>query len=665
MDNQPYKMTLSLNLLNHLGINLYSSVPAVLSEVVANSWDADAELVTITIDSDKIVITDDGNGMAKNDINNRYLSIGYQRRNVPDGSITPKYQRKVMGRKGIGKLSLFSIARNITIYSVKDGEKNGFQMLLADIEKKIQQEESTYYPAELNDFPPDLTRGTRIILRDLKKRQRQTPAALRKQLARRFSILGSKHHFALSINNDPVTIEDRDYFSKIQFLWMYDLDDDFKHYFKNSDHSEVRKSTICWENDDGSSGKGNVIGWIGTVKSAGSLKDDAGNINKIVILVRGKMAQEDILDIFNEGGMYSKYIIGELHADFLDLDDSDDITTSSRQQFIDGDPRLKSLQDFVQQELKHIQKKWTSLRNDEGTKVALEIDAIKQWFNSLGEDHKKRAKSLFGKINQLTIDEPEDRKNLLKYAVLAFEHLSYKNNLDALEKIEPDDILLVGSIFSRLDDIEASLYYQIVRGRIEVIETLEKNVKDNALEKVIQNHIAEHLWLLDPSWERATDSKFVESRIYKEFYEAFGEEIKSDLTAEEQQARYDIKYSTISGTHIIIELKRPNVKTKTGALIDQGKKYQRILRKIIQKHNNHDPIIEVVFLVGQLPVGWDDKKERDEDIQSLQIKGMRILLYSELLDNARRVYSEYLEQRQSTGRIQKLLDSIDTASLLS
>ncbi|MBK8910801.1 MAG: ATP-binding protein [Chlorobi bacterium] len=192
MDNQPYKMTLSLNLLNHLGINLYSSVPAVLSEVVANSWDADAELVTITIDSDKIVITDDGNGMAKNDINNRYLSIGYQRRNVPDGSITPKYQRKVMGRKGIGKLSLFSIARNITIYSVKDGEKNGFQMLLADIEKKIQQEESTYYPAELNDFPPDLTRGTRIILRDLKKRQRQTPAALRKQLARRFSILTAK-----------------------------------------------------------------------------------------------------------------------------------------------------------------------------------------------------------------------------------------------------------------------------------------------------------------------------------------------------------------------------------------------------------------------------------------------------------------------------------------
>jgi hypothetical protein len=38
-------MRLSLNVLNHLGINLYSNVPAVLAETVANAWDADAEHV--------------------------------------------------------------------------------------------------------------------------------------------------------------------------------------------------------------------------------------------------------------------------------------------------------------------------------------------------------------------------------------------------------------------------------------------------------------------------------------------------------------------------------------------------------------------------------------------------------------------------------------------
>jgi hypothetical protein len=34
---RPYSLTLSLNVLDHLGINLYSNVPAVLAEVMANS----------------------------------------------------------------------------------------------------------------------------------------------------------------------------------------------------------------------------------------------------------------------------------------------------------------------------------------------------------------------------------------------------------------------------------------------------------------------------------------------------------------------------------------------------------------------------------------------------------------------------------------------------
>lgn len=40
---RPYSLTISLNILNHLGINLYSNVPAVLAEVVANFLDLDDE----------------------------------------------------------------------------------------------------------------------------------------------------------------------------------------------------------------------------------------------------------------------------------------------------------------------------------------------------------------------------------------------------------------------------------------------------------------------------------------------------------------------------------------------------------------------------------------------------------------------------------------------
>ena len=40
-DKPQYEMTLSLNVLRHLGFGLYSNIAAVLSEVVANSWDAE------------------------------------------------------------------------------------------------------------------------------------------------------------------------------------------------------------------------------------------------------------------------------------------------------------------------------------------------------------------------------------------------------------------------------------------------------------------------------------------------------------------------------------------------------------------------------------------------------------------------------------------------
>src|SRR6185437_10281770 len=78
----PYKMTVDLNVLEHLGINLYSNIAAVLTEAVANAWDADASTVSIRVDpgADWIEITDDGVGMSIEDMNRKYLRVGYRRR---------------------------------------------------------------------------------------------------------------------------------------------------------------------------------------------------------------------------------------------------------------------------------------------------------------------------------------------------------------------------------------------------------------------------------------------------------------------------------------------------------------------------------------------------------------------------------------------------------
>lgn len=308
-DDPHYELTIDLNTLNHLGIGLYSNIPAVISEVVANSWDSDATRVEIDIDTTKKVITiaDDGWGMNETDINNKYLKVGYSKReNEP--AVTPK-GRRVMGRKGIGKLSLFSIAETIEVHSVKrkNGgrllEKNGFLMNTKKIEETIKVGNTTYIPDPIDKRNIEIQQGTRIFLRDLKKGVGTTEPFLRKRLARRFSVIGKDYEFSVFINGKEIDIKDRDYFTKIEYLWCIGAGSEkYRAYCSNNKKSEKVDGVL-------NTAKGyKISGWVGTFDEQKSIEE--GN-NTIVILARGKLIHEDILKDLKEGGIFTKYLIGE------------------------------------------------------------------------------------------------------------------------------------------------------------------------------------------------------------------------------------------------------------------------------------------------------------------------------------------------------------------
>ena len=169
-----------------------------------------------------------------------------------------------------------------------------------------------------------------------------------------------------------------DYFNKLEYMWWYGAESSkYRGMATNLRQDFERSAEVTADYS--------VRGWIATVERAGQLKDDNDNLNKIVVMVRGKVAQEDILEDFNEGGLYTSYIVGEIHADFLDRDDLEDIATSSRQKIIEDDERYQALRTFLHAELKHIEGQWTDLRNKRGKDKALEIPAIKTWYDSLEE----------------------------------------------------------------------------------------------------------------------------------------------------------------------------------------------------------------------------------------------------------------------------------------
>lgn len=572
-------MSISLNALEHLGINLYSNIPAVLSEIVANAWDADAKNVTVTVDksNETITIEDDGTGMNRDGVIDRFLTVGFKRREILGGS-TPS-GRKPMGRKGIGKLSIFSISQIAEVYTIQGKERTAFKMDREVIRKAITgNTQKPYKPDELNSSPSDFKKGTRIVLSGLSKSlSGMTVAGLKRRVARRFAVIGSKFNFTVTVNGAAIGSEDRAYHHAIQYLWTYSAQNEFVKSCKNL--GRVHEDRLQVIQDDLKKSNISLSGWIGTVFIPSQLKDEEGdNLNRLAVFMRGKMAQEDILDEFGRKEIYADYIIGELHCEELDLDDQGDTATSGRQSLKQDDPRFEALRKMVLSELRYIAGKWSDWRRSDGAKTAAAVPAVSAWLQNLQGDTKKKAERWIGRLNTIRSPDESDKKELLKASILAFESYRRKEELDRLENIKDENLGQILEIFQNIDDLELSYYGQIVKLRIEVIRTLKDKLKENDKELVLRDYIFDHLWLIDSGWERTKGSEHAET-LLKEFLKK-----NSDaLRGAEKKARIDIGYRTTGGKHVIVELKRASIAVPLDDLTKQIRKYRDGAKKILEK----------------------------------------------------------------------------------
>ena len=647
--SRPLEIKISLAALEHLGMNLYSTIPAVLSEIVANAWDADAGRVIVTLSASEIAIEDDGIGMTRDQVIDRFLDVGFQRRKAM-GALTPK-NRQPMGRKGIGKLSSFSIANVVTVYTTCNGERTAFRMDAQHIRDRMREDDDGACPVEeLDKWPEELGAGTRIVLTRLKhEATAQTTSGLRQRIARRFSVIGPQQDFAVVVNGECISPSDRGYDRHVEYCWTYGDDPGDLHRFRNLADNQPPAS----RNDALARAGIALTGWIGTVKKPNFLKaDDGENLNRLAVFMRGKVAQEDLLGDFGLKEIFADYLVGEIHCDALDADADEDIATSSRQALKHDDPRFAAVRSFVHGELRYIAGQWTDLRNQQGAKVfCRDVPAVAEWLEALQGDTKKRAARWIGRLNVLPAGD-DAKRELLKASILAFESYHWKEQLDFLGNISNENVETVLQVFRDIADLEHSYYGQIAKGRLQIIDTLEEKLDANQKEAVIRDHIYKHLWLLDPSWDIADGSGTSERRIT-----SYLESTTKELTDEERRARIDIGYRTSGGAHVIIELKRASVRTPILRLIEQIIKYRDGATKLLpQTSRGHWPL-EVICLMGKMPPEHDDNPGRVR--QMLAAVPARIVLYDDLLANARRAYDEYLKEHKKIDRLSGIFDAID------
>lgn len=652
------KFNIDLNVLNHLGLNLYTNTPAVLTEIVSNAWDADATEVYIDVDTENgtITIADNGHGMNADDVEHKFLNVGYARRD--DNRKESPSGRNVMGRKGIGKLAMFSLADEVSVFTkTENDEVVALKVNVQDLKQAIR--EKRQYETETITDTSFFTKshGTTIILAKLGREIKTTATYLKKHLARRFSILGASFDFRVFVNKEEITLEHRGYTTKIEFLWS--LGDTAEH-LKNNNTKQY-KEIANKVNYDGREFE--ISGFIASVNKPSELKDKENDVsnNAITILSNGRIFQENMLEELDNAKLFTSYLVGEINANFLDASEYQDMATSSRQGLRQNDERYLILKNFVANALKTIDTDWDNWRKEEGLKeIETKHPTLQAWLDGLNSERdRKAAEDLLSKVNTIRFngsneEQERSRKDVLKSAVLAFEKLKVRDNLKRLQELSSLNAEVFRPILQSIDDIEESYFYDVTKQRLEIIEKFEVLKDDNEKEKVIQKYLYEHLWLLDPAWERTTQT-YIEQQL--------SDELKQACSDNNTGARLDIAYKNIAGKHIIIEMKKedPSYKIDIYDLIKQGNKYIDATKQWYLNNQNYTDIfgIEVYFLVGTSVKNKIYQNTDKERVNGLLRESKAVLLtYDELITRSRNAYSEYLQKQNEIQKIKELIDSI-------
>jgi hypothetical protein len=258
-------------------------------------------------------------------------------------------------------------------------------------------------------------------------------------------------------------------------------------------------------------------------------------------------------------------------------------------------------------------------------------------------------------------EQTVQRMSLFRSGVLAFERVGLRQSVSDLESLANFNATDLLNVLAKADSYEAGLWVDILRSRVEAISGFRSLTSVNDKEVVLQKHLFNHLWILDPAWERATSTPRIEQDL-RTFYPG---EFAIDAAGKELRGRVDIRYATNSGKHIIVELKRYLRTVDIDELFDQGSKYARALKQLLERQGESAPQIEVVFVLGLKPTVKVGGLTSDDEFIATRLAPIngRYVLYDQLIANAQEQYQEYLEASEKAKEIETLLGAIGDIDL--
>ncbi|MYI56600.1 MAG: hypothetical protein F4062_06170 [Acidimicrobiia bacterium] len=588
-------------LLEHLGRQMYKQRDAALAELVANSWDATATRVRLAVpvtdydpETSQIVISDDGIGMSEDQIEAEYLVVGRNRRS--DCS-EQSPSRKIMGRKGIGKLAGFGIANSIEVETIQGGERTSFAMRMADLKRGADELAEIPIHGVVEDVDPGLSSGTTIRLTDLKHTTPPNVDALIESLGRRFSRV--VHGEMEIIVNDVLVAE-----PTIDF--------------------ETRVPEEGWSQAVlGSHTVRYYYGFSTTVLKSNLLRGFA-------LYANGKTAQAPPFFFGTEttasGQHGTRYLYGVIEVDYLDAgtDDDGDLISTDRQAIDWESPEVEELQEWGAALTRDALREWAARKEENAEEEVLADEHLKARIERLDEPSQKELRKAIRMIGRAEAD-PAKLLDFASTLISAFEYRHFHDVTSEIEAIsDPEELALLLTHLTEWKVLESRAILEVVRGRLQISDKfhsmLVNDAPETAPEKGVENlHdlIADYPWLLNPEWQVLYEEKSI-SRQLREWG-------NSDIE-EGQLQRYDFLALRGASELLVVEIKRAG----HAVILEDLHRLQRYRDNL---RLGTDIEVSMVFVSGPQ---WATPKEDWEEIG-----GLELLEWGAVRERTRNFYDQY------------------------
>lgn len=217
MDKGTLKFDVKTGMKNIIGRDLITDDFIAIYELVKNSYDAYANHVKISFNNDEIIISDNGKGMSKTDLEKKWFAVAYSAKK--EGSEDNDLQREshlnnlksrrfFAGAKGVGRFSCDRLGSELELITSKIDSKKTFKLNVdwQEFEKDSEQSfNSVKIPFEEIEnkkiFPNEGVNGTILKIQNLNSSwDRRKIFELRRSLEKLINPFTKEDSFKIEIN---------------------------------------------------------------------------------------------------------------------------------------------------------------------------------------------------------------------------------------------------------------------------------------------------------------------------------------------------------------------------------------------------------------------------------------------------------------------------------